>query len=377
MKRTLITLACLLVVGAFYVWFLGNYEKRTERVLVGYDGEARYNDFFAAELLLNELDVETESRQRLRPSDWLPPESDTLVTRIAAELAVETQSSHLLDWVSLGGHLVLLPTYDQTQDVIVFLDRLNVRIVSARPFANDEEDDAEVMQDRAEQEFDYTLNLGFFRRIELVDETLDPVLLRDDVGIIATRQKLGEGFVTMFASDVWFRNGQIGEQDHARLFLDAVAGFIHPGKVWLVYEAEFAPLWRLLWDSATYLVVGLLLALAAWLWSRMPRFGPRLAAPSLERRSIGEHVSASGRFVWQMKASRALVAASVSAVLRKAERRHPGIGRLSREKQAVAIAHMVDEDPAEVLQALIAHAEDRPREFAQHMKLLQTIRNGL
>ena len=133
----------------------------------------------------------------------------------------------------------------------------------------------------------------------------------------------------------------------------------------------------MIWNSASYLVVGLLVALTAWLWSRMPRFGPLLAPPSEARRSIGEHVSASGRFIWQMKASRSLVAASVSAVLHKAERRHPGIGRLSREKQAVAIAHLVDEDPAEILQALTAHAEDHPREFSQHMKLLQKIRNGL
>ena len=126
-----------------------------------------------------------------------------------------------------------------------------------------------------------------------------------------------------------------------------------------------------------YLVLSLVLAFIIWLWSRMPRFGPLLADSSGDRRSIGEHVSAAGRFVWQNNASSSLVEASVAAIVRKAERRHPGVGRLAREKQAIALGKLTEENPQDILQALMLDADDRPREFAQHIRLLQKIRNKL
>lgn len=374
MKRWLIIIASVMAGAAIYAWFLDNFEKQPDREYVGYQGEARFNDFLAAELLLLKLDIESESRRKLRPSTWLPAESDTLVTRLGPELATDTESTLLVNWVRLGGHLLLLPPLDETRDVVTFMEEIGVR------FFVPEEDDKQEPDDVVEDStiYNYSLALDYvYERIELLDETDSHVLLSDDKGVLAARQRLGNGFITIYASAFWFTSRAIEQQDHARLFLDSVAGFVEPGKVWLFYAADFTPLWRLIWDAGKYMVLGLLLAFIVWLWSRMPRFGPLLGLRSGERRSIVEHVSASGRFIWQNDASSALTEASVAAVLGKAERRHPGIGRLPRDKQALAIGNLTDEDPRDILQALMTDADDRPREFAQHIKLLQKIRNRL
>lgn len=374
MKRWLIIIAAVVAGAAAYAWFLDNFEKRPEREYVGYQGEARFNDFLAAELLLLKLDIEAESRRKLRPSSWLPEDSDTLITRLGPELASDPESTLLFNWVRLGGHLLLLPPLDETRDVVTLMEDLGVRFFV--PEEDDDEEQEDVVEDGATH--DYSLALDYVdERLELLDETDSHVLLSDDKGVIAVRQQLGNGFITIYASSFWFTSRTIEQHDHARLFLDSVAGFVEPGKAWLFYDADFTPLWRLIWDAGKYLVLGLLLAFIAWLWSRMPRFGPLLPLPSAERRSIVEHVSASGRFIWQNDASSTLTEASVAAVLGKAERRHPGIGRLPRDKQALAIGNLTDEDSRDILQALMTDADDRPREFAQHIKLLQKIRNRL
>ena len=68
MKRWLIVIATVIAGAAVYAWFLDNFEKQPDREYVGYQGEARFNDFLAAELLLLKLDIESESRRKLRPS---------------------------------------------------------------------------------------------------------------------------------------------------------------------------------------------------------------------------------------------------------------------------------------------------------------------
>src|SRR3546814_455640 len=62
------------------------------------------------------------------------------------------------------------------------------------------------------------------------------------------------------------------------------------GTVHLVYAANMPSLWRLLLEHAWMAWLPALLALAAWLWMRTQRFGPRLPSPEPARRALLEHV---------------------------------------------------------------------------------------
>src|SRR3546814_3831009 len=66
-----------------------------------------------------------------------------------------------------------------------------------------------------------------------------------------------------------------------------------------------------------------LLALAAWLWMRTQRFGPRLPSPEPARRALLEHVQASGEHLWRYGRASALYAAVREVFMARLRRRDP------------------------------------------------------
>src|SRR5690606_6975521 len=84
----------------------------------------------------------------------------------------------------------------------------------------------------------------------------DLVAVADGFGMFVARRPYGDGFVTVVADGGIFTNPRLARADHARLFLDAVAGHIEPGAVWLVYSEDFPSLAALIWQNARYFVLG-------------------------------------------------------------------------------------------------------------------------
>ena len=62
-------------------------------------------DFLAADLLINELGIDADSRSSLTPNDWLPEPSDTIISRVSTSIAVQAERDLLAGWVAEGGHL--------------------------------------------------------------------------------------------------------------------------------------------------------------------------------------------------------------------------------------------------------------------------------
>ena len=107
MRQTTVILLVILASTIFAAWFLKTHEQATRDEYMGYSGEARSNDFLAAEILLQELGIDADSRASFTPSAWLPEIDETIVSRLTESIAVVDESSALFLWVSNGGHLVL------------------------------------------------------------------------------------------------------------------------------------------------------------------------------------------------------------------------------------------------------------------------------
>lgn len=370
----LVTAILLVLIG---VWFFLTHEKVTRSQYVGYQGVARYNDFLAAELLLQELGLEAESRSSLTPSQWLPETADTIFSRLYTEVSVPEQRQLLLGWVRNGGHLVMLPPAHDTVHVEAFLDDLGYRYVELNFDPGDSGEDPEPQQDAGEEGHDYQLELApMFHRIEVADDAQQSATLSDEIGIIAARRSYGSGYITVLAGS-YFHNDILDVDDHAKFLLNVVAGYIDPGKIWLIYDTTFPPLWELIWLNAPFVVAGSLLLLVVALWAAIPKFGPRVHPQAAARRSIIEHVRAAGVFSWRQRGSDDLAKSVVKTVLHEAESRHPGIGRLPLRRQAEQIAQMTGRDPAKVFQVLASAGDHRHREFTQHVSILQRIRKEL
>ena len=377
MRQSTIALLLALACTLFAAWFFTTHEKVTKNEFIGYQGEARFNHFLTAELLLTELGFEADARASLTPSDWLPTSSDTLVSRLSPAIAIGTERELLAAWIDSGGHLILLPAKQKSRITEGFLAYLGFRFVEVEADGSEDEGD-ENLDDNEPESYDYIVDLESTKfRIEAHEEEVFGATLSDEMGIVAARREWGSGYVTVIANPGYFSNYSINEHDHARLLLDAVAGHVKPGMIWFIYDSTFPSLWQVIWAKAPYSVISLTIALALWLWSISPMFGPAIAPESMVRRSIIEHIRAAGHFVWRCHGARILAASSTAAIMHEAESRHPGISRLPMEGQARQIAKITGLPAQEILDVLVNQDEPRHREFTHNMQALQGIRKEL
>ncbi|MEM8983847.1 MAG: hypothetical protein AAGC71_12525 [Pseudomonadota bacterium] len=371
----LVALALALFIG----WFFTTHEKVTDTRYTGYRGEARYNELLAAQLLLEELDIEAASRATLVATEWLPAVEDTIIAPLSAQLGSANNESALTDWLNSGGHLVVLPPEERTSASDSFLWRLGFRLVDIDS-ADESEDSNESDPDAAESDdtdSDYLIDLDLTDyAIELRGNVIDYSTLVSNDKAIVVRRRFGDGFVTVVAGP-FFENDTLPEFNHSRLLMDIVDGNLTSGKVWLIYDESFESLWQLLRKHAPYVLASAAILLVLWLWSVIPRFGPSVRTMTLNRRSIIEHIDATGAFSWRHRSNDALLAGAVDELLSAAERRAPGIGRQSAAEQSRQLAAMSGRDAQQILDALALPIEHRQPAFLRRIQILQLIRNEL
>lgn len=379
MRQSTIVLLVLLACTVWAAWFYTTHERYVRTQYTGYHGEARINRFLAAEMLIRELGDEADSRSSLEPDEWLPDVGDTIVVRLSSSFSLGAPRESLLKWVSDGGHLVLMPGMTSSRITDDFLKALGLRLVETETGDDDKAtDEADANESEKSHDTGYAVDLGRTPyRIEPSDLPVPAVTLRDKKGAIAARREYGSGFVTLLASSVYFQNDALGDYDHARLLADVIDGYLEPGEVWFIYDARFPSLWQIIWRQAPYLVLGFAGLIVAWLWSVMPKFGPAVREGAPARRSILEHVGAAGHFSWRRGGARVLAANSAAAVMREADKRHPGIGRLPPARQAEQMARITGLPAAPILDAIHNPVEPNHRDFTSEMQLLQRIRNEL
>jgi hypothetical protein len=141
----------------------------------------------------------------------------------------------------------------------------------------------------------------------------------------------GRGRVTVLPSFGFLANTAIGQLDHAELgWLLAAEGRANPN-VLLFMRYESPPLDEWIWTEAWPVVIAAALLVVLWLARVIPRFGPLTPDAAIDRRSLAEHIVASGRFLWSRGQRRYLVAAVRERALRFAR----GRGLTEREVPAV------------------------------------------
>ncbi len=372
-------MSLLAVLGAMLIasWFFATHDRVTETRYVGFHGEARYNPFLAAEMLLDDLGIEADSIAGLSPDRWMPDNVDTVVTRLHPSISVGAQAEALRQWVSEGGHLVLLPPESPVEADDVLLSGFGLTLREAETADGDDAADAE-RPGEADEDYAYSIDLDNTDwRIEPIGQQALSATLSDSSGYVAVRRNWDDGYVTVLAADHYFDNDHLEDSDHARLLLDTVAGYIEPGKVWFVYGAAFPSLGSVLLEYLPYLLACFAVALAFWIWAIVPAFGPPIRTAAADRRSLIEHVRAAGRFAWHHDGIDGLGRAAVATTLHRAEARHPGISRLPATRQAQRLAHITGLPEQRILDALVSPGTPQHREFIDNLRTLHTIREML
>lgn len=374
------------------ILFLRTHEKVTETVVLPPRGEASYNPLYVLGQALRADGIEVQSRERLQLAKMTLADTDTLVLlQDTREMSPGTAQA-LLDWVARGGHLLLRtqpPGEDKastTQGPL--LDRIGVDSLfhgkDCQPF--------HVVDDPNHVEFcnGRRFSLGFRASADAERRW------GNEEGLAFARLRHGKGRIDVLA-DLDFMRGagatplprkgatpkntpqrgglyDLSHRDLTRHLLDPNYG---RGTVWLVYGSRPPTLLARIVLQGWPVWIPLLLGMLGWLWTRAQRLGSVLPSPVVERRSLLEHVRASGELLLRFGQGAQLYNAVQALFLQRLRLRAPVAAALDGAARDQAIAEVLQRPASRVATALTAPSPHDSSALRERIRLLLQMRSLL
>jgi hypothetical protein len=295
MSRTIVVWIVLLGVAAIGgVWFLANYERVTEKQWVGYSGEARLNQYLAAERLLARMGVAARHVKTIPELKALPV-NGTLILPDRREALTPDARLALLLWVENGGHLIVEDENSRVPDPI--LDAFGVARKPVKSPGKVPPLEARLPHAPAPMKVE-------MHSVQSIEAPQAKVRVDGKHATHLAHFDRGRGRVTVVNDLDFLRNRSIGRLDHAE-FLWQIVRFQPDTPTLFVFDnPQKLSLLRWLADHAWPLGAAAALLLAVWLWRVASRFGPVAPDPEPARRRLLDHLRASGRFQWSRRAER-------------------------------------------------------------------------
>ncbi|HSD52830.1 MAG TPA: DUF4350 domain-containing protein [Burkholderiales bacterium] len=331
MSRTIVVWVVLLAVAALgVVWFFDTYERVTEKEWVGYSGEARRNQYLAAERLLARMGVSARHVRTIPELKELPA-NGTLVLPDRREALTPDARAALLKWVDGGGHLIVEDESYRVPDPI--LDAFGVLRRPVKAQAKLSPFEARLPHAPAPMKVE-------MHSIQSIEAPNAAVRVTGNDATHLLHFTRGRGQVTVLNDLDFLRNRSIGRLDHAE-FLWQIVRFQPDTPALFVFDNP-QRLSLLIWlrDNAWAVLAAAALVLAFWLWRAASRFGPVAPDPEPARRRLLDHLRASGRFQWSRGGGSALVEAAREAALRRVARAHPDFAGLMRSEQQARLVEL-------------------------------------
>jgi len=111
-----ILIAVLGVTGV--LWFRANFDQETNKVMVGFRGEAQRNPWLAAERLLDRMHLAASDLREYDGLRKLQPDS-VLVLPQGRQMLSESLRAGIVDWVQSGGFLVIEAEHPSIRDSLI------------------------------------------------------------------------------------------------------------------------------------------------------------------------------------------------------------------------------------------------------------------
>jgi len=354
----------LALVGA---WFLHTFERVEERVPLPPGGEAAADPLFALRLALQADGLRVEAHDSLDPSAFIGSPGDTVVLHGDPAQVPAGQARALLAWVSRGGHLVLRMPERAVDPAAVPLLRALALPGPTRPprceplWMEGQPPHQEFCGGRR-----FTAAPG--RRPGLQwGEPGD--------GLAYARWRHGRGGIDLLADMDFMAGDGLRDVPHQALARQVLAPNYGRGTVHLVHLRSGVPPLLQLLRRAWPVWLPLLLLLVAGLWRHGQRFGPWQPSPAPGRRSLLEHVQASGELLYRRGHLDVLHGAMCEAFLARLRRRDPATHALDGPDRDAALAARLGMTPAQVHDAL--QPPQGRHDFHARVRTLVQMRNRL
>ncbi|GAB6195440.1 DUF4350 domain-containing protein [Lysobacter xanthus] len=337
-----------LVIAGIATWWLRTYHRVERWVDLPRTGAAATDPLFALKLVLESQGRRVTTARRIDPrATTLAPDDTLLFDGDPRTLDAATRTA-LLDWLRRGGHLIVaVPPPDPVGDVfdpahgstlpVPLFDAVGVRV-------------ERVLRTRCVRSTDLPALPCNGRRFHAPAGAI--VRIGDDEGEVVARVRVGAGRMDVLASLDFVTTDALERVGSRALAAQLFATDAPHGRVHLVHADALPSLWRTLVTRGWPVWAPLALLLAGALASRMRRFGPLLPSPVPERRSLLEHVAASGRLHWRFGEADRLHAALREAFLARLRRRDPETAALDGEPQLVRLVERLGLPAASIRDAL-------------------------
>lgn len=357
----------LIVLGLIFgaLWNKG-FVKVEKTVDAPRTGEAASNPLYVLKLALQKDGVKVDARQRLLLAlNPLQPRDTVVIYRDPRTLS-PSDAEQLLSWVERGGHLVVrTPPWRERlgNSPIPVLGALGVTLLDADDVA-DAENERNDCVGLYERSIEPQRMFCRARRFYFYNSQVDPDFAwgDEDDAYVYARFPHGQGKVDVL-SDLDFMSNRGGSGNP---FFDGIRGGDDPiaapgnaafarqvlapnyrsGTIHLIYAADVPSLWKTIIVNSWMAWLPLLILLLGWLWQRMQRFGPLRPAPAMERRSLLEHIVASGEHIYRYGYGPSLHTAVCAAFLARLRRRDPYAASIQGEPQVELLAQRYKNEPS-------------------------------
>lgn len=368
-REGLWAIAVTAVVGLATIWFLLNFEEAPAREWVGMSGEARRDPYLALKRLSERMGMPAHQVRSLAELGHLPPEGVLLLPQRRGELA-RRDRARLLQWAANGGHLVIEAEPTRVPDPL--LDDLGIRRKAVRPSGP-----------RKVAEIDWPGAARPLRADLPTWEVLEAKSLTPRIaaggpdGTMLLQLMHGKGLVTVINGFEFLENDAIGAHDHAELAWRIIGTSDRPSSLFVFNNPERLSLLTWLRANAPAMLAAAAALLVLWLWRVAPRFGPIAPDPERGRRSLLDHLRASGRFLWNAGQRAQLAESAREVALRRVSRAHPDFASLSASERTQRLVNSFGLSPEDAERLLVPQSPRTIPDFVRSIRVLQIVHERL
>lgn len=375
------SLAAFIVIMLVW-WFFHTFEYREEIKDTGFSAEARQNPYLAAERFLEKFDMHIKTVPSMLELTKFPKTSDVLFIPTGRyDLSLQKDQA-LLKWVRRGGHLIVRARKVRAGDTAAddgLLHLLGVQTHEKRQKGKAitgvkmDVVDVHVNSKIENKKVDFNINHW------IKDTGKYPFSWRVNGkhGSQLLEYQLGDGYVSLLSDMRFMDNLHIAKHDNAAFLYTLVHMNQDNHRIWIVRDDNMPSLLSLISKKTPASVVSLLILLLCWLWYTTRRFGP-LRRPELgSRRSLHEHIAASGMYLWRNHHQSTLFRNVKTALLEQIAQVRPLWMKLGDEQLATKLSKLAGIPANRILTVLQANTVEKETEFTQYIEILSLIRKKL
>jgi len=350
----------------------------------GYQGEAQFNDYLAAEFYLLSMGQDAKKIKLFTDKQVQLNVNDTLFIP-SVRLAFDARRSEkIINWVRSGGHLIITGRVE-TENNVSQRDHILESIglyVKRQSLAED--------STQSETPVNVVTVSDDFLRVDFDDYLVISKTAQFDSDIVWSIEDedrthglqivLGDGRLTLLSDMRSFKNEYINGYDHAA-FLFFLSGTqldkSEPGNFYYSLFEDQISLLQWLWENAHLFMLSFIVFLIFMLWMLVPRFGPLINVQPPIRRQFLDHLSAAGNYHWRQGDYSRLIMDVRKQLSHCVKIKYPEWTGLSKQDQIIHLVDISQIDISRIEDALFDTDIQKVDDFIIKIKVLEKLRKSL